>query len=917
MILVKNQVCLLLAAVSAACSAGASDAVSSEKVRIAYGPGGRITAPGMTGELVVYAEGWAGSARPQKSWKLPDAKTGRAEFEATGAKGLSVVGRVEARDSSTGVIVRASVESRADAKPECVAYAFDFDVSKCAGWTWSATCAKGPVQGTVPASFGKLALFSGLASAFSLQAPDGRRGYTWTFPVPRPILLQDNRRWGPEIVLRIGSRPLEFTKGTKVGGMDFTLSAVGGQVFDLAKPYVIKAGQDWVPVDYRKDVVPGSALDFSGLGVLDAPAGKYGWLRNVNGDFVFEGRPGGKQRFYGVNLCFDANTPSHEVADQLLARLSRLGYNSIRIHHYERAICRDRWKGGTGFDPQKVDLMDYLIAKGIERGFYFTTDVFVSRTVLWEDVGLAERGKGQQVPMQTYKALVAVWDPAFEDWKRFAREFFEHVNPYTGRAYRDEPGLPLISLINEGQLTMGWGRGLKDEPVVDEAYRTWLAAKRAADPSFCPKAPEHVSGLNYYDGKSGRVMAAFMADVERRSAVRMKEYLRSIGVKALLTNANCGPHPAEMASVRGDVYDYTDDHFYVDHPQFLDQRWRLPSKCANANPVKTGVSQLKNCAFTRFAGQPMCITEWNFSGPGMYRGVGGILTGAFAALQDWSGVWRFAYSHNEPGLRSEVVGVPGYFDVASDLLGLMSDKASLCLFLRGDLERAADAVAFEADLASFPADRTRNVACRPEKWDDLAWRARTAVTAPGHGVPAGLRRRKMSETYFDTPFADSVAAPRALRLDVERGSFVLDTPRTSGGFAESGRLDCGALSFEPVDAPATVWASSVDVGATDLAHAGRIAVFHLTDVQANGNVYQDETKKVLFKWGKAPSLVRAGRAHVVLRLAAPEAYEVWALRTDGSRIGRIPSRARDGGLAFDADVKGSDGACVAYEAVRR
>ena len=99
--------------------------------------------------------------------------------------------------------------------------------------------------------------------------------------------------------------------------------------------------------------------------------------------------------------------------------------------------------------------------------------------------------------------------------------------------------------------------------------------------------------------------------------------------------------------------------------------------------------------------------------------------------------------------------------------------------------------------------------------------------------------------------------------------------------------------------------------------AKRLVVFHLTDVQANGNVYQDETKKVLFKWGKAPSLVRAGRAHVLLRLAAPEAYEVWALRTDGSRIGRIPSRARDGGLAFDADVKGADGACVAYEVVRR
>ena len=31
----------------------------------------------------------------------------------------------------------------------------------------------------------------------------------------------------------------------------------------------------------------------------------------------------------------------------------------------------------------------------------------------------------------------------------------------TKRRYLDEPALPLISLVNEGQLTMGWSRGGK------------------------------------------------------------------------------------------------------------------------------------------------------------------------------------------------------------------------------------------------------------------------------------------------------------------------------------------------------------------------------------------------------------------------------------------------------------------------
>ena len=36
--------------------------------------------------------------------------------------------------------------------------------------------------------------------------------------------------------------------------------------------------------------------------------------------------------------------------------------------------------------------------------------------------------------------------------------------------------------------------------------------------------------------------------------------------------------------------------------------------------------------FPHVDGKPFTITEWNFSGPGRYRGVGGILTGATAAL---------------------------------------------------------------------------------------------------------------------------------------------------------------------------------------------------------------------------------------------------------------------------------------------
>ncbi len=175
----------------------------------------------------------------------------------------------------------------------------------------------------------------------------------------------------------------------------------------------------------------------------------------------------------------------------------------------------------------------------------------------------------------------------------------------------------------------------------------------------------------------------------------------------------------------------------------------------------------------------------------------------------------------------------------------------------------------------------------------------------------------MSKTHCASSAPVESRPNAAFRLDRVRGSFVIDTPRTSGGFVESGSLDCGVLSFEVEGAPATVWASSVDEKGSALATSGRMAVFHLTDVQADGNLYLDETKRTLLKWGKAPSVMRSGSAKVTLRLANPSAYDVWSVGSDGVRRERIPALADDGVLRFTASVRGADGARFAYEVVSR
>ena len=107
------------------------------------------------------------------------------------------------------------------------------------------------------------------------------------------------------------------------------------------------------------------------------------------------------------------------------------------------------------------------------------------------------------------------------------------------------------------------------------------------------------------------------------------------------------------------------------------------SRCDNNNPIRTGKPAIFHRGWSKGASKPYAITEWNFSGPGRYRGMGGILTGALAAKQEWDGLWRFAYSHSNRNLLDEPLSNPGYFDCVTDPLIAASDRASVCLYLGG------------------------------------------------------------------------------------------------------------------------------------------------------------------------------------------------------------------------------------------
>ena len=849
--------------------------------------------------LAIHHAGWSGTSKgARRDFAFPDAATGTATFDFfTDREGVTCAhGRTTLLAAADGrAVLDASVTSDRDQTPELVVLTLTIPCETFAGSAWKTS---GGASGTFAKAWdGKsLGVWSGTAGWIEF-APPGRDAFRLVFPGGAHLHIQDDRKWVQTISLRIsadGGRA--FNKGDQRAFLCLVAAKDGVKVV-IDKPVVVKAGPDWIPLDYRKDIEAGSALDFSNQGLQDAPAGKHGWLKAVNGHFEFENLPGRKQRFYGVNLCFDANFPDHDLADRLVTRLVRLGYNTVRIHHYESANGAVKGAAdGLALNAERMDRLDYLLAKFYEKGVYVTTDLFTCRPVAWRAIGIDRDGR---VDQQVYKNLIPVHEGAYQNWATFAKNLLTHVNPYTGRAYKDEPGLPLISLINEGHLTWCWRR-IRGEAPMKKAWTAWLAERRAADAGFAKGLddPEKVP-------ESSAVLIAFMADIERKLVARQRAYMKELGVKALLTNQNCGSHYTPLMAVREDLYDYVDDHFYVDHPQFLAKSWSLPSMCGNANPVFAGTLPPVACAYTRMPTKPFTITEWNFSGPGMFRGVGGIMTGAMSALQDWDGLWRFAYSHGLDNLYDRK-GVPGYFDVASDPLGQAGDRASVCLFLRGDLAPLADMIANAVTPDTFlPKDGPTGLV---PPWKDAAWQIRTATAVKP--VP-GLKTFNLKEQLARKEPPVALRPNPAIDLDRTRGTFRIVTEKTAGGFTPSGTIQAGAVAFDAGAVATTLWASSLD--GRPLATSRRMLVTHLTDVQADGNVYADREKRTLLKWGSYPPVVRNGRARVSLALARPADLSVWALETTGRRLEKMPASVEDGRLVFTADVKGPVGARMLYE----
>ena len=233
------------------------------------------------------------------------------------------------------------------------------------------------------------------------------------------------------------------------------------------------------PADLADYPMPydGTFPEISATDLLDKPAGKNGPIVVRDGHFY----TGEKRiRFWGVNIAFAGNFPTHEQADAIALRLSTFGINAVRFHHMDNQVFPNGiWADAKTekLSPEAIDRLDYFIAALAKQGVYANLNLHVSRE--W-----SKHHNWPNAEKLGYDKIIDIFHPdLIAANKQYARDLLTHVNAYTGKRYADEPSVCMVEINNEDTLfTWDGEREIAKLPepyagMLNKLWNDWLTKK--------------------------------------------------------------------------------------------------------------------------------------------------------------------------------------------------------------------------------------------------------------------------------------------------------------------------------------------------------------------------------------------------------------------------------------------------------
>jgi hypothetical protein len=625
------------------------------------------------------------------------------------------------------------------------------------------------------------------------------------------------------------------------------------------------------PAGDRPPLVDCSAL-------LDAPAGRHGFVRARDGHFSFaDGTPA---RFLGTNIYPSCWFPTHAQAERAATTLARYGINLVRLHLPRNALVERGQKDRQSFIPAaRWEPFDYLLKQLRDRGIY---------VVLCSATGLSGVGAGAEadgvLPGYGECKPWLYWVPRLAELgQRFLAGYLGHVNPYTGLALLDDPAVAGILLVNE-QPSLWWGMAPLPDPyreLIEGAFAAWLGRAWPDRPALAAAWGDELGGdedpwrgrarlaplpgmpaIPAWSARGPRRIAAtvaFLRDLQIGHDRACRDQLVRLGCKVPVAGTNMLLFPAELDGQRRN--DFISQHAYYDHVQRLGGDLRTGTmQCGNIPAVELdrlhGRGAIEEVlAAAKVAGLPLVSTETDTMWPHEWRSGYLLSLAAAACLQDWDAPMHYGFIGGGGSSWDGFERAPAIFPTVEGndpaIAGLY--PAAALLFHRRDVAPARalvqvvydqqDRLHPEPTLRSpgFPFSYLAHV-CRVESVFDGGGGADARIgpagersfpwscSERGRSIAADTRALDAALKQWGVIPAGSGLGERRLVSDTGeivrdwgRGLLLVDSPRTQGfsGFP-AGPMRLGAVTIELDGDFATVVVSSLDH--RPIAEAGRLLV---------------------------------------------------------------------------------------------
>lgn len=673
--------------------------------------------------------------------------------------------------------------------------------------------------------------------------------------------------------------------------------------------------KEFVPYPLGTTEVP---IDISHVFADEKPAGKHGFLQ-VKGDH-FEFEDGAKAKFWGACINGQANFPEHDQAERMAKRMAKFGINLVRLHQTDAEYAapnifqftKGRFIENTrSFDPESMERMDYLIHCFRKEGIYIYMDFLTARSYREGD-GVVNSHKlysAGRPYLMTDRRLI-------ELQKEFNQHLMEHKNPYTGLAYKDDPAIVMIDIVNECTLFHKWPAVEPYESDFREDFRQWCKAEGIE---------KDVDAVTLFGNDIDPDLVRYKILRESGYYREMRNHLLSLGVKCPITGSNYIVHSGLFAA--NSEMDFRDNHAYF-HRFFEDTgtTWGIDyKKMENFSLTERGDCGFSKLFHMRSFDKPFVCSEWNMTWPNKYRAEGPLMYAAVGAFQGMDGIAIHTYSYNKEQkngqlLGKEVVadglaGVPyreGIFSCWNDpaMMGLFYHSA--LILRRGDVAEANKKIAVVADptrgleRAEFLKD-----AEKPFNWyldkrfDRMApcYYVTPEMSKLGTclEVPEGVDQVFTEPQWPIDPKVCEVRSDTGeMYRNWEKNYGWIDTERTKafyGFLKKNGALSVTDLEMECENEFAVVAMSSLSE--EKLSKSKNILLTTVGRVENKNAKFDGD---VMLEWGEPITMAEVIRGTIRLKTEIPN-MKVFSITCDGMVQATIPSTYEDGVLSFKLGEK--------------